>query len=303
MPVQIQVACLLLLFAAGMLARRRGWLGPPQAGRLLQLVIYVGLPALLLADVSKVPLRADLALLPLTAASLMALQLGVAWWLGRQLGLPTASRGAFIICSMSINAGFLFPFVIAAWGPEAVARLALFDIGNSLMQGSVLYVVGALHGGHATDAGSLARRVLGFPPLWAVLAALAMNLAGWAWWPEVGAVLGWTGRLILLLVVLAMGVMFDLKLLRAARVLWPVVIRIGLGAAVGAAVVTAFGLSGATASVLLLACAAPIGFTVLAVANRENLDREAAASAASLSVLLGLAYVPLALWWLAPAGT
>lgn len=302
MPVQFQVTCLIVLFAFGVLARRRGWLGPPQAGKLLQAVIYVGLPALLLADVSKVPLRADLAALPLTAVGLMLLQLALGWWLARRLELPTPSRGAFIICSMSINVGFLFPFVIAAWGPEAVARLALFDIGNSLVQGSVLYIVGALHGGHATDARSLLKRVLGFPPLWAVCFALAMNVGGWAWWPEVGTALGWAGRSILLLVVLAMGVMFDLKLLRSAKVLWPVALRIGVGGAVGAAVVAVLGLTGATASVMLLACAAPIGFSVLAVANRENLDREAAASAASLSVLLGLVYVPLALWWLAPGG-
>jgi predicted permease len=34
------------------------------------------------------------------------------------------------------------------------------------------------------------------------------------------------------------------------------------------------------------------------IANRENLNRELAASAASISVLLALVYVPLALWLL-----
>ena len=63
----------------------------------------------------------------------------------------------------------------------------------------------------------------------------------------------------------------------------------------------AFGLQGSLQSVVLLGGLAPIGFSAVAIANREKLDRELAASAASLSVLLALAYVPLALWLLHPA--
>jgi predicted permease len=50
--------------------------------------------------------------------------------------------------------------------------------------------------------------------------------------------------------------------------------------------------------VVLLGSAAPIGFSAVVIANREQLNRELAASAASISVLLALAYVPLALWLL-----
>ena len=59
-----------------------------------------------------------------------------------------------------------------------------------------------------------------------------------------------------------------------------------------------FDLHGLTRSVVLLGSAAPIGFSAVVIANRESLDRERAASAASISVLLALVYVPLALWLL-----
>ena len=49
---------------------------------------------------------------------------------------------------------------------------------------------------------------------------------------------------------------------------------------------------------VLVGCAAPIGFTVVVLTQREALDAELAASATSLSVLLGLLYIPLALLWL-----
>ena len=57
---------------------------------------------------------------------------------------------------------------------------------------------------------------------------------------------------------------------------------------------------GTTRAVVLLGSAAPIGFSAVVVASRESLNRDLAASAASVSVLLGLVYIPLGLWLLKP---
>ncbi len=66
MSVEMRIALLIGLFAVGYLARRLGWLQPSHAGRMLQLVITVGLPALFLADVSRIPLQRELIALPLS---------------------------------------------------------------------------------------------------------------------------------------------------------------------------------------------------------------------------------------------
>ena len=101
-----------------------------------------------------------------------------------------------------------------------------------------------------------------------------------------------------MLVIIALGVLFDARLLGDRRVLVTLGLRILLGLAVGYACVLLFGVTGLTRSVLLLGAAAPIGFSAVVIANRENLHRELAASAASISVLLALVFVPLALWLL-----
>jgi predicted permease len=178
MSVQLQIAFLISLFAAGFIARRRGWLLPAHAGSMLKLVMTVGLPALLLASVSRIPLHRDLLALPLAAVMVMLVTMAIAALIGRGLGLPRASHGAFLICSMSINTSFVFPFVLAAWGQEAFSQLALFDLGNAILQATVIYGVAALYGGHATGAVAILKRVLSFPPLWALAAALAINLGG-----------------------------------------------------------------------------------------------------------------------------
>jgi malate permease and related proteins len=298
MTVELRVALLILLFAAGWFARRRGWLQPPHAGKMLQLVITIGLPALFLADVSRIPLQMELIALPASSALIIAFTLALSLLAGRALKLPRADQGVLTICSMSINNSFLFPFVIAVWGQAGFAHLALFDLGNALCAGSLVYAIAAWYGGHGTGAGAVLRRVASFPPLWALIAALLINSAGIALPESLVSVLGTVGRVILLLVIVALGVLFDARLLGDVRVLVTLLLRIGAGLALGLLCVWIFGLEGLTRSVVLLGSAAPIGFSAVVIANREHLNREVAASAASISVLLALAYVPLALWLL-----
>jgi malate permease and related proteins len=298
MSVEVRVALLVALFGAGYLARRRGWLQPPHAGKMLQLVISIGLPALFLAEISRIPLQKELIALPASAVLIILVTLVLSLLLGRMLGLPRADQGALTLCSISINNGFLFPFVIAVWGQAGFAHLALFDLGNAVCAGSLVYAVAAWYGGHRTGVAGVLRRVASFPPLWALVVALIFNGAGVALPEWLVTALGTLGRLILLLVIVALGVLFDARLLRNASVLLALLLRIGAGLALGFACVGLFGLEGLMRSAVLLGSAAPIGFSAVVIANREHLNRELAASAASISVLLALAYVPLALWLL-----
>ena len=75
-----------------------------------------------------------------------------------------------------------------------------------------------LYGGHGAGALAVLRRVCSFPPLWALIVALAINVAGYALPGWLTTTLGTIGRLILLLVIVALGVLFDARMLRSARV-------------------------------------------------------------------------------------
>jgi malate permease and related proteins len=300
LSAQLQVGLLLLLFAAGFGARRAGWLAPPHAAAMLRLVLNVGLPALFISGISRIPLRREFFALPVSAILVMAVTLAVTLVVARRMNLTRIDQGVLALSTISINNSLLFPFALAGWGQEGFAQLALFDFGHALMQGSLVYALAATYGGHGTGAWAILRRVASFPPLWALLVALAINLSGLALPTALTSVLGTVGRLILLLVVVALGILFDARMLRSTTVQVALLLRIGLGLLVGFACVWLFGLTGLTRSVVLLGSAAPIGFSAVVLASRENLNRDLAASAASVSVLLGLFYVPLALWLLRP---
>jgi predicted permease len=294
----VQTALLILLFIAGYTGRRLGWLTPAHGGRMLNLVMSVGLPALFLAEVSRMPLNREALTLPGIACGIIGATFLLALLIARVLHLPRATMGSFVICSMAMNNAVLYPFVIASWGGEGFARLALVDLGNSIMLCTLVYAFAAACGGHGAGPGAIARRLAGFPPLWALSAALLMNVTGLRWPAPVVTTLGFVGRSILLLVILALGILLEPQLLRSRLVLGAVAMRVLLGLALGWLAVQLLDLHGLTRQVVLLGAAAPIGFNATVIANRESLDRGLAASAASLAVLCALVYVPLALWLL-----
>src|SRR3954466_4777757 len=102
MSVEIRLLLLMALFAGGFPARRAGWLKPPHAGRMLQLVITVGLPALFLADVSRIQLSADLIALPASSVLIILVTGALSLLLGRAMRLQRAEQGAMTLCGMSI---------------------------------------------------------------------------------------------------------------------------------------------------------------------------------------------------------
>lgn len=298
MPVELRIALLIGLFALGVSGRRLGWLEPPHAGFMLRLVITVGLPALFIADLSRIELRTDLIALPASSLAIMLATWGLSLLAGRAMGVSRVDQGTITIAGMSINNGFLFPFVIAVWGVGGFAQLALFDLGHVLGQSLLVYAIAATYGGHAAGFGAILRRVLAFPPLWALIVALLINVAGVQLPEWLSVPLRTTGQLILLLVIVALGVLFDVQLLRDRRVPLIIGLRMLGGLLLGWLCVQLFGLTGLTRSVVLLGATAPIGFNAVVLAHVEKLNRDLAASAASISVVIALVYVPLALWLL-----
>ena len=283
------------LFVLGFALRQRGYLQARHAGMLFAVVVNVGLPALMLGTLSREPLQAEFALLPLFAAAMVVGGLLVSWTAGRMLRLPRASHGAFTACAASLNIGFEYPFVLAGWGSAAFAQLAIFDVGNAVMHMTVLYMAAAAMGGHRTNLQAALRRTAQFPPLWGLTAALIINLMRI---PVPGLLLDGllrTGQVLMLAVVFALGILLEPRHLLGRAVLALVGLRFTMGIVGGLIAVTLLDVYGLQRHIMLVGAAAPVAFSTVAIAQREHLDVELATAAASLSALLGVVLLPIAL--------
>lgn len=292
--ILIKLLPILLLFLLGIALRRFGILDRGGADRLLRLVAYVGIPALTLTSVGQAELRAEFALLPLTVVLTVLATATIAWGVGRRLRLARPTLGVFVIGPSIMNLAVEFPFVLAVWGQEGFVRFMFLDFGNGLVVLTFLYALAGWFGGRARGAGEIFRHLARFPPIWALAAALTINVSGLGLNETLAQALNGIGTISILLVMVALGVHFEPRRVRSALILYPILLRIGLGLALGWLWVSLLDLDGLTRSLVLFGAVAPVGFNTLVFASLEKLDEEFAAGVVSLSVLISLFYLPVA---------
>ena len=287
-----KLAAIALLFLVGVLLRRFGGLDARHASRMLRIVTTVGLPALIIGAIGRVPMDPALLALPASAAVVMVTVGVLAAGSARLLGLDRPSTGAMIVSAMAMNLAVVFPFVFVAWGPEALTRTVIYDAGNAITQWTLVYLLAVRFGGHATNARAVLRRLAGAPPFIAIVVALFVNRLAPPGAASVLDGLRIVGQIVTLLVLPAMGLLFEPRRIAAPEVLATVVLRCAVGTAAGALIALTFDFAAPIAAVAIVASAAPVAFSAIVMAEREGLDVGLAVAAASLSALVAMIALP-----------
>jgi predicted permease len=172
----IEILAMLLALAAGWLCRRRELVAVKSADVLNRGVLWICLPALVLARVPGLVVRTEL----LVLAALPWLLTGVAalavLGFGRALAWPRAVTGAVLIAMLG-NTSFLgFPLIGALLGPEYVQLAAVYDqFGTFLLLSSYGVLILAVYGGQSRPSLSgLLSRIARFPPFYALVLSLLL---------------------------------------------------------------------------------------------------------------------------------
>ena len=98
------------------------------------------------------------------------------------------------------------------------------------------------------------------------------------------------------LVMIALGLYFEPSFKQLEYALLAVLIRMGVGLALGFGLSYLFGLTGLVRTVVISCSALPIGFNTLIFADLENLDREFAATEVSISMIVAMFLIPWLIW-------
>jgi predicted permease len=169
-------ALLLVCFALGMVLRRTGRLPEATPAALNGFIVHVSLPALTLHHLRHLQFDASVAA-PLAMAWLL-FAAGAAFFFAAQrlFRWSSATTGALILTGALGNTSFVgVPMIECFFGREHVGLGILIDqLGTYVVLSTVgLLVAATLSAGELT-ARAVAQRIFTFPPLLAVLAALAL---------------------------------------------------------------------------------------------------------------------------------
>ena len=284
-------------FVLGIFLRRIRLFTEDNAALFLQLVLYVALPAYAFESVATIDLQPHYLCLPLVAIGTYMVVWGVSYLVSRSMKLDRKRQGSFIVGSLIVNIAFAIPFVISVYGEEGMAYLSLYNLGNGFMTFAFTYFLAVRYG--VGSGGKIPwKKIFGLPPVWALFGGLLWNVLKLPL-PEIAS--DWLkllGAMITPLVMLSLGIYFKPRLQSIKHILPAMLIRSLGGFLIGIAICSIFGWKGTLSKIVILCCAAPVGYNTLVFSVMEKLDAKFAASLVSFSILTGMIYYPILIWWL-----
>jgi predicted permease len=291
-----------LLIGGGLVLGRWGGVGPTLAADLNKIVLGGPLPALVFLAMQAIPPQLLLLSLPALAWVAVLLTLGLGLVLARGLRLPGPEAGALALAMAFGNTTYIgYPLVTALAGDRGLAAAVYFDqLGATMAATTVGAVLAFRLGGAQGGAGAAVRRLLTFPPLWAVAVGAACH--GLVLHPWLEGALRQLGALAVPLMLLSLGLMlcptgladrWKLVALGAAYklVAFPLLV-IGLA--------RAGGVPAGYAQVAVLEASMPVMFYALALAQAGGLAAPLVADLIMVSTAASLVTVPIWIWWLGP---
>jgi predicted permease len=259
----------------------------------LKLFIYVALPCLIFLSVAKMNFSYKLLWLPVVSMLIIFITFLISYFTGKLLDLDKPTFGVFLVGSLIMNTGFIYPFLIATKGEESLALASLFDFGNTALVFTFVYYLACKYGINSYNFISMTKKFASFPPLIALILGLFVNINHIVV-PDIAAKFLITiGYMAIPLMMLSLGVFFNPKTVRVIPVLLVLFIRMGFGFVLGLFFVHIFEFKGLTKMVVLVCSSAPTGINTLVFSYMEKLDNEFAASVVSYSVVVGMILVPL----------
>ncbi|HKL53205.1 MAG TPA: AEC family transporter [Wenzhouxiangellaceae bacterium] len=296
---------ILLLIALGRLFAAGRVLPENAADTLNRVVIVLCLPALIFIHVPTLEPSWDLLPLVFIPWLLLALTVVMVLLAARAFGFSRPVTAVLLVLIPLGNTSFLgFPLIEALLGADKVRFAVVYDqFGSFLIVCThVLFVLAWYGDGPAPSAGTIARRIVTFPPFVALVGAL---LLGNAWFPDwLDALVQAFADMLLPLVTLAVGLQLKLRLVPEYR--WPLVFGLAgklivLPAAALAMALVA-GVGSPILDVAVLESAMPPMITAAALASSARLAPPLASAMVAWGVLFSAATVPFWRWAAALAG-
>ena len=287
------IAVVIICLLVGLFFQRSKHLPENAAASLNGYVIYVALPALILAEIPKLSLNHE-ALIPVIVAwSVMCFSAVITFFTARWLKWSREITGALMLLVPLGNTGFVgIPLIEAHVGAKGIPFAILYDqLGTFIALNTFGVALAAYYAGSATSVARVARNILVFPSFIALILAFLLRFFTYPDW--LAEALARISSTLVPVVMVAVGLQWRFKLESAHLV--PLMVGIFYILLVSPAFawlgLALFDIRGLVAHVVILEAAMPAMISAGVLAVSHNLAPRFAASLVGYSLLIGLVSV------------
>jgi malate permease and related proteins len=271
------------IFCLAMIFRRAGVVREKHLALLVRYVLTISLPCLTLMTIGALDLRNAHFDIAVIAWGVMLAGAAVSWGVGKLAGFEGARLRVFMLVTTFPNTGFLgYPFAFALFGATGLSYAVIYDqMGMFPIFVSLgFFIAGGKESLH---------RAFRFPPLIALLAALALNGAGYTITGPTARFLATVGWTTLPLTIFIIGFRVRLTALRDYKpVAWCLLVRMLILPAILLAILHFLGKNGMPYRVALMETAMPPALTTSILALQYRLDNDLAVACISVGTILSM---------------
>lgn len=288
------IAFVLLTIGAGYALRKSGLVHEGLAKDLNTLVFYLTLPALVFLALHRAELSWGVLAMPLVAWTMIGVALALGFAFARLLRLPKATAGAFMLALAFGNTTFFgYPIIEGLYGAQHLTLAIFYDqLGATLAVNTLGVALASRMGAGTADWRAFLKRLLRFPPIWALAVGLLAH--GMPLPPLAEHLLDRLGGLTVPLIMLSIGLSLqfrhwreDLGLVTVVAlgrlVVLPALVWLGVGLV---------GLPTAYQQAAVMEAAMPVMFFALTVTHLFGLPVRFMVNAIMLTTLLSFATLP-----------
>lgn len=257
---------------------------------LVDIVIYVGLPALTFVSMLDKKVVLFDATKVWAAAITIMFGCGISAWIIFKI-IGQKHSGLYLPISIMNSVNIPFPIIFLVYGSEGLFAATLFYIPNALLTYSLgVYLASGKHWRESI------KEVFRVPPIYATLAGLLLNLLDIRVPELVIKPLSFIGMMVIPLVLLVLGSnLSKVKLTSLPTTFLASFLRVGIGLLLGFLAVNLFNLTGILRSVVILDSAMPAAVNSSILATKYKNEADLVSSVVLVTTIASLVVIPFLL--------
>ena len=293
--IEITILSIILMIGIGYVLKRIDFLSEKDINPLNKIVMNILLPcmifsALYSSDLSLIPKLGILPFVILISSFVTGL---VSFLILKKLGYDDKKLWSVLVTVMIANTAFMgYPVNLGIFGHEGFLRAIFCDIATMCIFLILSFVLVIKFGGTVKKA---IRRIALFPPLWAIVFGLGLNILNVSIGPVLDNTVRYLGNGAIPLIMISLGLSIDLGGLSRSKsmVAFTSVMKLLFFPAIAFIVVLFLGLSDLQYTVAIVEAAMPSGMLSLVLAITYNLDYQLTSDCILINTVISLITLPV----------
>ena len=293
--IEVTILTIILMVAIGYALKRIDFISEEDINPLNKIVMNILLPcmifsALYSSDLSLIP---KLGILPFIILASSLVTGVVSYFILKKLNLDDKKLWSVLVTVMIANTAFMgYPVNLGIFGNEGFLRAIFCDVATMFTFILLSFILVLRFGGTVNKA---IRKILLFPPLWAIILGLTLNIFNIPIGPVFEKTINYLGDGAIPLIMISLGLSINLKGLsrNKSMVGFTSVMKLFFFPLVAFFLVSYLGLVDLEYTVTVIEAAMPSGMLSLLLSVTYNLDHELTSDCILINTVISLITLPI----------